>query len=60
MQLVGAILAVLGAALIVLAALEVAAAMLGDAILVGLVVGGTGALLLGSGGWMMVHEPSSG
>ena len=60
MQLVGAILAVLGAALIVLAALEVATAMLGDAILVGLVVGSTGALLLGSGGWMMVHEPSSG
>jgi hypothetical protein len=56
MQLVGAILALLGTALIVFAAIQAATAMLGDSLLVPLGIGAVGGVLLAVGGWMMLHE----
>jgi hypothetical protein len=56
MQLIGAILALLGTALIVFAAIQAATAMLGDSLLVAVSIGAVGGVLLAAGGWMMLHE----
>lgn len=55
-QLVGAILAVLGTALVVLAALQAATFLLGDSVSLALVIGVAGFALLASGGGMMLRD----
>lgn len=56
-HVVGALLAVLGTALILLAALQAGTAPLGDPIpLLAYLIGGTGLALLALGGGMMLHD----
>ncbi len=56
MQFTGAVLAVVGAVLIVLAVLQAATALLGDSLLLAVVFGGLGVVLLVPGGWMMLRD----
>jgi hypothetical protein len=56
MQLAGALLALVGTALIELAVLQAATAMFGDSLVLALVIGIAGVVLLAPGGWMMLHE----
>jgi hypothetical protein len=56
MQTVGALLALLGTALIVLAVIQAATAMFGDSLLLALIIGIVGVALLAPGGWMMLRD----
>lgn len=60
MQVVGAVLAVVGTAFIVFAALQADTNLLSDQLQVAFVISAVGVALLAPGWWMMLHERRTG